>query len=163
MKKLLSLFLCLQLVSGCFKVAGQGTYQLFSVTPFTQIEKINGEWRTTVPIDLQYNVIKSFGATSNYFAGVGAGAGISFNSDGNGAINLNIPITGYVGAQLFPNFPSVAFGGGWNLQTGNPILMINLHFVSTAIIPSIQKAAPRYTPLISSDYKRTNIGFKKDN
>ncbi len=138
------------------------TYQLFSVTPFSQIERINKEWRTTVPIDLQYNLIKSFGATSNLFAGIGAGAGVSFNSDGKGAINLNIPVTGYIGAQLFQGFPSVAFGGGWNLQTGNPILMINLHFVSTAIIPNVPKAAPRYTPIISSDYQQTKIGFKHD-
>lgn len=154
MKKLLFIALALITITSY----GQGTYQLFSVTPFTQVENINGQWKMTTPIDLQYNIIQSFGAGSIYFAGAGIGAGVDFNGGGNGNINLNIPLTGYIGGQLIQGFPSIAFGGGVNLQTGNPILMVNLHFVSSVIIPKVPKAAPRYAPIIN-DYKRTEIGF----
>jgi len=159
MKKLL-LFLAMSLIA---QMSYCQTYQLFSVTPFTQVERVNDEWRMTAPIDLQYNVLKSFGVESNYFVGMGAGAGIAFNANGTGNINLNFPLTAYIGGNLFPGFPSIAFGGGVNMQTGNPLLMINLHFVSTALIPSIEKAAPRYSPIITNDaYKRSKIGFNHD-
>jgi hypothetical protein len=159
MKKLFVLF---ALAFAALTSYGQGAYQLFSVTPFTQVEKIDGEWKMTVPITLDYNVIKSFGENSIYFVGAGIGAGVDFNGGGNGNINLNIPLTGYVGGQIIPSFPSIAFGGGVNLQTGNPILMINLHFVSSVIIPNVPKAAPRYAPIINNDYKRNEIGFKNE-
>lgn len=137
------------------------TYQLFSVTPFSQVEKIGNEWRMTAPINLQYNVLKSFGAQSNYFVGLGLGGGINFNGNDNGTINLNFPLTGYVGGQIIEGLPALAIGGGVNLQNGNPLLMINLHFSSTSLIPSIPKASERYKQVVdNTDYKQTKIGFK---
>jgi hypothetical protein len=144
-----------------FTAKAQSTYQLWSVTPFTQLEQLNGEWTMTAPINLQYNVIHSFGDASQYFFGGGIGGGLNLSADGAGKIDLNFPLGAYIGGQPLPSFPAVALGGGVNLQTGNPILMLNLNFSATKLIKSIQPAAPRYRQLLSDtkDYGRTEIGF----
>lgn len=152
MKKLIYLFAFL------FAFGASAQTQLVTISPFSQIEHVEGQWKLTLPITLNYAVVNPINDVWFY----GGGVGVGFNFAEQASKDVTVPVIGFVGAQLIKDFPAVAFGAGLDANTAKPIMVVNLNFYifKQGSSPNQRKAAPNLKSIIANDdYNRNNIGF----
>lgn len=124
------------------------TYQLFSVMGLTGFEVINHELKSVAPVDLGYNIIRSFNTGSSYFYGAGINGGINLNDNDEGLVKGNVIAAAYIGGQPFDGFPAMAIGVGRNFVSNNYLLLYTLHFAPIEVVKSILPASPTYKSVI---------------
>ncbi len=158
MKKYFLLFFALSALCACEPDVVYGQWMsTINITPGTSLERIDGEWKATIPATLNYGLAYSF--TNGFYAGGGVGIGLDLNGNDQGNLNLNTPAMIFLGFQPSDKAPSFFLGGGENISSGNPIVAFGVHFTGLATSASNTK----YKSLANnSDYKQTKIGFKPD-
>jgi hypothetical protein len=106
---------------------------------FTQVEKIDGNWRLTTPIYVGYSYIFSFAngvihqdssitVENRFFFGGGFNVGVV--PDPNGELMGSVPIGAIVGYSRYGLF------GGVNVLNGKPLIGVSINLLNVPILQS---------------------------
>ena len=115
---------------------------------FTQVEKIDGNWRLTTPIYVGYSYIftyangvvhqdSSITVENRFFFGGGFNLGVVPDVTNSGALIGSVPIGAIVGYSHYGLF------GGINVITGKPIVAVSVNLLNVPILQSLTRMKVR--------------------
>jgi len=115
---------------------------------FTQVEKIDGNWKLTTPIYIGYSYIYSYAngvvhqdssitVENRFFFGGGVNLGITPDINGSGTLVGSVPVGAIVGYSHYGLF------GGVNIITGKPIFAISINLLNVPILQSLTRMKVR--------------------
>lgn len=130
-------------------VNGDYTIPLTLQTPalqltFTQVEKIDGDWKLTTPVYVGYSYIFSYAngvvhqdssitVENRFFFGGGFNLGLSPNTNGSGDLVGSVPVGAIVGYSHYGLF------GGVNVLTGKPMFAVSVNLLNVPILQSLTR------------------------
>lgn len=116
---------------------------------FTQVEKIDGNWKLTTPIYIGYSYIYSYAngvvhqdnsitVENKFFFGGGVNLGVTPDADGSGTLIGSVPVGAIVGYSHYGLF------GGINVVTGKPIFAVSINLLNVPILQSTTRMKIRH-------------------
>jgi len=135
-------------------VNGDYTVPIILHTPalqltFTQVEKIDGNWKLTTPVYVGYSYLYSYAngvvhqdssitVENRFFFGGGVNLGITPDVNGSGILVGSVPVGAIVGYAHYGLF------GGVNVLTGKPIFALSINLLNVPILQSLTKFKVRH-------------------
>lgn len=132
-------------------VSGNYTLPLTMRTPalqltFTQVEKVDGEWRLTTPILIGYSYLWSYAngvihqdssmtVENQLFFGLGANFGVAPNP--TGSLITSLPVGAIVGYSRY------GFFGGYDLINEKPVLGVSINLINFPLLQNTTRFAVR--------------------
>jgi hypothetical protein len=106
---------------------------------FTQVEKINGDWKLTTPIYVGYSYIFSYAngvvhqdssitVENHFFFGAGANFGVKPDLENGGALVGSVPVGAIVGYSRYGGFI------GYDVINNKPMLGVSINLLNVPIL-----------------------------
>ena len=115
---------------------------------FTQVEKIDGNWKLTTPIYIGYSYIFSYAngvvhqdssitVENKFFFGAGANFGVKPDLENGGALVGSVPVGAIVGYSRYGAFV------GYDIINEKPMLGVSINLLNVPILQSTTRFAVR--------------------
>ena len=115
---------------------------------FTQVEKIDGNWKLTTPIYVGYSYIFSYAngvvhqdssitVENKFFFGAGANFGVKPDLENGGALVGSVPVGAIVGYSRYGAFV------GYDIINEKPMLGVSINLLNVPILQSTTRFAVR--------------------
>ena len=115
---------------------------------FTQVEKIDGNWKLTTPIYIGYSYIFSYAngvvhqdssitVENKFFFGAGANFGVKPDLENGGALTGSVPVGAIVGYSRYGAFV------GYDIINEKPMLGVSINLLNVPILQSTTRFAVR--------------------
>ena len=115
---------------------------------FTQVEKIDGNWKLTTPIYVGYSYIFSYAngvvhqdssitVENKFFFGAGANFGVKPDLENGGALVGSVPVGAIVGYSRYGAFV------GFDVINNKPMLGVSINLLNVPILQSTTRFAVR--------------------